>query len=112
MPKRDDPAVSVTVVRTGGIAGLRRTWHVAPVGADARRWLDLIEHCPWAEPRPDRPSGADRFSWKVSAEIGSEHREARLQDAEVTGPWRTLVDAVRASPDVTLRGGGRRDPSS
>ncbi len=102
----------MTVVRTGGIAGLRRTWRAAPVGADAERWLGLIERCPWDAPPHDRPSGADRFCWQVSAEVGRQHREARLPDGEMIGPWRTLVDAVRAWPDVTPRGGDRKGPSS
>ncbi|MCR2801641.1 hypothetical protein QNO21_03350 [Microbacterium sp. zg-Y818] len=106
MPECLEPALSVTVVRTGGIAGLRRTWRAAPAGDDAERWLELIDRCPWNDGSHD-PSGADRFCWRVSAETGREHHEAELPDADVTGPWRTLIDAVRAWPDVTLPAGDR-----
>jgi len=111
MPDHSEAAVSVTVVRSGGIAGIRRTWRAEPVGDDAEPWLELIARCPW-DVRCHAPSGADRFSWRVSAEMGREHHEAQLADADVTGPWRTLIDAVRRWPDVTLREAGRRDPSS
>lgn len=96
-------SVAVTVTRTGGIAGLRRTW-TAEAGEDATPWIALIERCPWnAADHSDRraPSGADRFVWRVTAQCGDSAREAELVDSDVLGPWRELIDAVRAAPGPT-----------
>lgn len=95
----DDQIVAVTVTRTGGFAGLRRTWHAQPERADAPQWIALIDGCPWDAADPDRdipPTGADRFVWHVDARCGDAAREAALADPEVQGPWRDLIDAVRA----------------
>jgi hypothetical protein len=92
-------AVAVTVTRTGGIAGLKRTWRAQPADADAPRWIALLEECPWdaADPaRPITPNGADRYMWHVDARCGEDEREAALADPEVQGPWRDLIDAVRS----------------
>jgi hypothetical protein len=108
--KRPDPkapdrdarivAVAVTVTRTGGFAGLRRTWHAQPDSADAPQWIALIDGCPWDAADPARdiaPTGADRFVWHVDARCGDAAREAALADPEVQGPWRELIDAVRSA---------------
>ncbi|MGZ8804681.1 MAG: protealysin inhibitor emfourin [Microbacterium sp.] len=93
-------AVDVTVTRTGGFAGLRRTWHAQPDTADAPQWIALIDGCPWDAADPTRavpPTGADRFVWHVDARCGDAAREAALADPEVRGPWRELIDAVRSA---------------
>lgn len=100
MHQRDEPDVSVTVVRSSGIAGLRREWHAEACGAEAKPWLALIEGCPWDEPVPETP-GADRFQWQVSAAVGAARRDARMPDGAVTAPWRALIDAVRGVPAVS-----------
>jgi hypothetical protein len=95
--------IAVTVTRTGGFAGLRRTWRTEPDPADAPHWIALIDDCPWdaADPaRPIPPSGADRFMWHLDAQCGDAAREAALADPEVEGPWRELIDAVKAAPDT------------
>lgn len=97
-------AVAVTVTRTGGIAGLRRTWRAQPDAAESAQWIALIDGCPWdaADPaRPMTPHGADRFVWHVDARCGESAREAALADPEVQGPWRDLIDAVRSAPKPT-----------
>ncbi|MDL5353216.1 protealysin inhibitor emfourin [Microbacterium sp. zg-YB36] len=111
MKQQDEPSVTVTVVRTGGIAGMRRQWRAAPVGEEAGEWVALIEQCPW-DRSPGDASGADRFCWRVSAEAGATKHEADLPDADVQGPWRALIDAVRAWPGVSLRATARTDPAS
>ncbi|WP_318244776.1 protealysin inhibitor emfourin [Microbacterium pullorum] len=111
MHPADESTVRVTVVRTGGIAGLRRRWEACPDGEAAREWASLIDRCPWDDP-PSDPSGADRFCWRVSAEAGPRRREAELPDADVQGPWRALIDAVRAWPAVSSDGSGRTGPVS
>ncbi len=99
-PAEPQPAapevVQVTVVRTGGIAGLTRRWSVAADPSHAPKWTTLVAACPWrgaAVPAP--PEGADRFSWELSAVCDDETLRAVLADQQLTGPWRTLVDAVR-----------------
>jgi hypothetical protein len=93
-------AIAVTVTRTGGFAGLRRTWRAQPDTAEAPQWIALIDGCPWdaADPKRDiAPTGADRYMWHVDARCGDAEREAALADPEVQGPWRDLIDAVRAA---------------
>ena len=93
-----EPPVSVTVTRSGGFAGLSRRWRAEAEGSDAERWRALIEDCPWeavAIVRDD--TGADRFVWRLDARCGERAREAELADAEITGPWRELIDAVKAA---------------
>lgn len=101
----------MTVVRTGGIAGLRRQWQACPDGEAAEEWAALIDRCPWDDHR-SAPSGADRFHWRVSAQAGPIRREAELPDAEVQGPWRALIDAVRAWPAVSPDAAGRTGHAS
>jgi hypothetical protein len=100
-------AIAVTVTRTGGIAGMRRTWRAQPETIDAPQWITLLDECPWdqADPtRPIAPTGADRYMWHVDARCGDDEREAALPDPEVQGPWRDLIDAVR-SVSVGRKGG-------
>ena len=93
-------AIAVTVTRTGGIAGLRRTWRAQPDTTESSQWIALIDGCPWDAADPARaipPSGADRFFWQVDARCGDSARQAALADPEVQGPWRDLIDAVRSA---------------
>ena len=84
----------VTVVRSGGIAGMRRRWRAQPSAADLPRWRELVAGCPWDAPVP-AATGADRYTWHIVAEDGARPREAALPDGSLDGPWRRLVDAVR-----------------
>ncbi len=95
--------VRVRVVRTGGFAGLTRVWTAEPAPPEAPRWVELIEECPWdAAASASVPVGADRFSWRISARCAdAPSRRAELSDAELDGPWRHLVDEVRAFDDGT-----------
>ena len=91
---RNDTSVVVTVVRSGGFAGLRREWRVQPPAEDAPRWLELIDRCPWDAPRrPD--ASADRYVWHLRACTGDRERVHEVPDAQLSGAWRALVDAVR-----------------
>ncbi|MCS3844659.1 hypothetical protein [Microbacterium sp. AK031] len=60
-------AVLIVIVRTGGLAGMRRRWHVEPPREEAPRWIELIDHCPWdapdpAQSEPPHPSPTPRDS--------------------------------------------------
>lgn len=102
------PAVTVAVVRSGGIAGTTRRWGVEAEASDADEWIDLIDACPWDDEDADDevayaregdvPRGADRFAYRVSARMpeGPE-RHAALSESQASGPWRALIDAVRAA---------------
>lgn len=92
-----DPVVVVTVVRSGGLAGLRREWEAKADADAAPRWIALIDDCPWHE-APPPTTGADRFVWRISVRRpDAGDRSVDLPDDAVTGPWQTLVDEVRAA---------------
>jgi hypothetical protein len=110
-----DPSILVVVIRSGGIAGMRRQWRAEPAGAEASEWRSLIDQCPWddragAANRPKR--GADRFEWLIRARDDDVSREASLGDDELDGAWRQLVDAVRDWGGAPRKITGRRDGSS
>lgn len=86
--------VTIAVVRSGGVAGIRRRWEVAPRRPDADVWISLIERCPWSEPE-EHPPGADRYVWSIRARTPHSEHERELADSELRGAWRELVDAVR-----------------
>lgn len=92
-----DELIVVRVERTGGIAGMRRQWTAEPAPDEAPRWIALIEGCPWASvPEPTTALGADRYQWRIIARLADEQRRAELPDDRLQGPWRELVDQVRA----------------
>ncbi|MFT4228765.1 MAG: hypothetical protein QM602_00580 [Microbacterium sp.] len=96
-----EPAVAVTVIRTGGFAGLHREWRAEPPPSQAARWVALIESCPWDDLPREQPRGADLFVWRIRARCevddGELERDAELQDPQVQGPWQILIDEVRAT---------------
>ncbi|MFJ4223780.1 protealysin inhibitor emfourin [Microbacterium sp. NPDC089695] len=93
-----DARVVIVVVRTGGIAGIRRQWQVEPDPADAPEWISMVDECPWDDDA-DAGRGADRFVWVIRVRTPDEHREREMPDSALDGPWRALVDAVRAASD-------------
>jgi hypothetical protein len=96
-PAADDRVV-VTVVRTGGIAGLRREWAVEASGPDATPWMTLIDRCPWDDD-PPAASGADRYMWRVSARTPARECRTDIPDSGLRGPWRDLVHAAQRGQD-------------
>lgn len=95
-PRQTDGPVVIAVVRTGGIAGIRRQWTVEPDPAEAPRWINMVERLPWDDDA-DAGRGTDRFVWLIRVRTPSERRERELPDSALDGPWRELVDAVRAA---------------
>lgn len=91
---KTDAHVVIAVVRSGGIAGIRRQWRVEAEAPDAEDWIALIDRCPWDDEDEPAP-GADRFIWSIRARTPVERRERELPDSALEGPWRALVDAVR-----------------
>ncbi|UNK70648.1 protealysin inhibitor emfourin [Microbacterium sp. H1-D42] len=90
--------IVVAVVRTGGLAGMRRRWRAEPDPEQTPHWLALVEQCPWDEPmdadEDDVPS-ADRYIWSIHARVQDEQRQQVVPDTHMQGAWRELVDAVR-----------------
>ena len=89
---------TISVVRTGGFAGLRRTWSVDTADAAATDWAGMVDACPWDAAASSRPS-TDRFVWRIDVRGGRGRRvrSATLADSALVGPWRALVDAVRGA---------------
>lgn len=107
--------MDVIVSRSGGLAGLRLTWHVrVDDQPDSDDWYVLIEQIPWSEP-PRLPPEPDRFVYRIRCELQdsshaakvAEAHEATLAERQLTGPWRKLVDLVqdRTEPERQGRGG-------
>ena len=99
---RDDAPsdrIVVAVVRSGGIAGLRRRWRAEPSAEQTPQWMALVQRCPWEERLDDDGPGADRYVWSIHARVQAHEREEQLEqvvpDTRLDGPWRELVDAVR-----------------
>jgi len=93
----DTHTVVITVIRSGGIAGRRRQWRAEPPSDDTPRWQSLVDRCPWDDTGTDT-TGADRFVRIIRVADGHvPPREAELPDSRLDGPWRELVDAVRAA---------------
>lgn len=80
----------ISVVRSGGFAGLRREWTIEVSAPDeAERWLPIIEACPWDEVGGQvRPDG---FIYDMRADRHS----AVVPEQELHGPWQQLVDEVQ-----------------
>jgi hypothetical protein len=79
----------VSVVRSGGFAGLRREWSVEVSAEDeAHRWVPIIDACPWDD---DEPVGnPDGFVYDLRA---ADH-VAVVPENRLDGPWRQLVEEV------------------
>ena len=87
--------VTITVVRSGGFAGLRRQWRVE---GDAEQWWPLVEACPWRSVPHDHDS-RDRFVYSITARADRRRRTAQVPEAALTGPWKILVDQVQEARD-------------
>jgi hypothetical protein len=87
--------MKVIVTRTGGMAGLRRTWEVTiDEQPDRDSWQELLTRLP-REHRLPAPPQPDRYVY----EIRWSRRRVVLPEQQVTGPWRELVDRVRETED-------------
>jgi hypothetical protein len=94
-------ALRITVARSGGVAGLSPSWTVTAEGeSDVDGWLDLVESCPWDAGDPGERDGADRFVYTIRVLVQAPkvegERDARVPERQLTGPWRDLVDRVKA----------------
>jgi hypothetical protein len=87
--------VKISVVRSGGFAGLSRQWVVIVDQRDDRDdWLRLVHDLPWRD-RPHVPPQPDRFVYRIRVS----RRQITLAEQQLSGPWRELVERVRAAAD-------------
>jgi hypothetical protein len=83
--------MKITVVRSGGVAGLSTSWEVTIDDRDDRdSWLGLLEQLPWGE-SATASAEPDRYVYRIRWS----RRVVTLPEQEVTGGWRELVDRVR-----------------
>ncbi|MBC7723543.1 MAG: hypothetical protein H7146_02185 [Burkholderiaceae bacterium] len=85
----------IQVVRSGGIAGLKREWNVdVDAQEDCDDWHRLIDELPWNPPVASAPQ-PDRYVYRITMS----RRLITLREGDLTGPWRQLVDRVRRVAD-------------
>ena len=83
----------ISVVRSGGVAGMRKAWDVRLDGDAAESWRSLVDECPW-----DSAPGAatpDRFVYRITVN----DRTITVPESGL-GPWRALTDRVRAAAET------------
>ncbi|OUM41825.1 protealysin inhibitor emfourin [Arthrobacter sedimenti] len=87
--------MKIEITRSGGFAGLTRTWSIEVSRTEAEeRWLPLAE----AEAGgTDAESGPglqrDRFTYRIA--IG--YTEVHLSESRLDDPWRELIERARAT---------------
>ena len=88
--------ITITVSRTGGLAGLSRTWTVTVSDDDSSepRWQSLVDACPWDDWNSDNDASSQQRDRYVYLIVANSHR-AEVAEQQLTGPWRTLLDSVK-----------------
>lgn len=86
----DELPFVITVVRSGGFAGLRREWSVeVSVPQDAEHWRPIVEACPWDDADGDTVPDGFVYDFRVA------DHQAVVAEHQLEGPWRHLADEVR-----------------
>jgi hypothetical protein len=87
--------MKITVVRSGGIAGISTSWEVTIDDRDDRdAWIGLIEQLPWHTVAGTR-AGPDRYSYRIRCA----RRQVTIAEPQLTGPWRELVERVQKAAE-------------
>ena len=82
----------LVVVRSGGFAGMQRTWSTQVSSEEAQeRWLPLLQDPPEAA-----DGEADRFTYEISVGPAA----VTIPERQVKGRWRELVDRARSGQDT------------
>lgn len=89
-----NPELTITVVRSGGFAGLTRRWSVSSAVDDADDLIELVNACPWREVARDEKS-RDRFIYVITVRAPRKRRAATVPESSLTGPWKSLVQRVQ-----------------
>lgn len=91
--------MKISVARSGGFAGLTRTWAVhLDEQHDAAEWKPLLDALPWEQASGSsaaRASSADRYVYRIRVS----RRQVVVPEQELDGAWRDLVDRVCARAD-------------
>lgn len=96
----------ITVIRSGGFAGLSREWSVrVEEQPDEEQWLELIDRLPWdrANASSDEP---DRYVYRVRCA----RKETVIPERRLDGPWRELVEKIQGVEGADAPGRERSDP--
>ena len=80
--------MKITVVRSGGFAGLTRSW-VIIIDQRDEAWTGLLDDLPWRQVTPSAPQ-PDRYVYRIRVS----RRQVVLPEQQVSGAWRTLVFGV------------------
>jgi hypothetical protein len=87
--------IAISVSRSGGMAGLSRTWTVTVSDDDEAEpaWQSLVDACPWdqSDDSQNTQQQPDRYVYLI---VANSHR-AHVPEQAVTGPWRALLDQVK-----------------
>jgi hypothetical protein len=98
----------IDVRRSGGVAGLTRTWQVdTDACEDPTGWDDLVAALPRdTPPTPGpgpgpgaRPGVPDDFTWTITVE----RTTVTIPGTRLDGPWAALVSRVRAEGTAPRR---------
>ncbi|NJC23516.1 putative secreted protein [Arthrobacter pigmenti] len=92
----------IVVSRSGGFAGITRTWSVDVSSDEAQeRWLPLLDQVEDFDDDAQR----DRYVYRIS--VG--YREVTVTESAVQGPWKELVERVKDESVAGSQGADWRD---
>ncbi len=96
----NDHEVKLTIVRSGGFAGLSRQWS-AVIDPQEPEWEELLTRIPRDDVANDTGQ-RDRFVYLVTCEPPTAERpywQCEVPEGQFTGPWQDLLERVRAAGD-------------
>jgi len=84
--------MKITVTRSGGFAGLSRTWSIViDDQPDSDEWHSLVAALPWDNRPRATTAQPDRYSYRIQCS----RRRVTLPEQKLDGPWRELVTRVQ-----------------
>jgi hypothetical protein len=92
----------IELVRSGGVAGMRRRWSLdsddlsAGETAEVERLLARLDDVPVQPPQPAR--GADRFQYELRVTRGDQMRTVTLREDAIPPAIRPLIDRLTSRP--------------
>jgi emfourin len=107
--------VKISLVRTGGVAGMRReatidTAALAPRdSAEIHRLVHAAGDEPAAAKTPEPPRGPDRFHYTLTIEDGSQRRALSFAEERFPERLRPLLDAVWRAAEAQESGAGPKN---
>lgn len=94
MAARRAETVTVTVVRTGGVAGMPREWTLTASGEGADLLRELVDSDAGAAVAVD-PGSRDRFSWRIVVTGVGRRRTLTVPEGHLSGSLEELVRHVQ-----------------